>query len=452
MSAGEGTSPQPATAAAAEPVKWPDWKQGKPDEIWPAYFQEHRPPPVRVQGLIIQMHTAGAHEHVISAIESALINGQSQPWMYEVLALSMELAGRPRAQIERVVLSLNDFGSANFASMMYSAAYLSRFDRREAALRLYREASELEPERPEPYVLGLNHAQHVRDAQAVSWAANGILAYAWTRDYAALHHDAENAALEAEQWERKAGHAAEADAIRDSLANARRRDLIVRLNWSGEGDLDLLVEEPGGAVCSFKDPETASGGVLTHDGYGPMPANCYEEYVCAFGPPGDYHLRVRRAWGKIVGDRATLTIIRNAGGADEQTETRTVTLAHDEAVVDATLATGRRTGPRQVTTLDISTRVDERRFARRRVNDPNVRAAALSDFEESRLDAARRAGAVGFQPIIEVIPEGAQSTAGAVVSADRRYVRLSMAPLFSNVIDVIPFSFVGPAPGSGTGR
>ena len=44
--------------------------------------------------------------------------------------------------------------------------------------------------------------------------------------------------------------------------------------------------------------------MLTHDGYGPMPANCYEEYVCAFGPPGDYHLRVRRAWGKIVGDRA----------------------------------------------------------------------------------------------------------------------------------------------------
>ena len=42
--------------------------------------------------------------------------------------------------------------------------------------------------------------------------------------------------------------------------------------------------------------------------------------------------------------------------------------------------------------------------------------------------------------------------AGAVVSADRRYVRLSMAPLFSNVIDVIPFSFIGPTSGAGRGQ
>lgn len=440
----------PADTPADEPVAWPDWKSAAPADVWPAFFAQHRPPTVRVQGLIIQLHVAGEHEHVISAIESALINGQSQPWMYEVLALSMELAGRPRNQIERVVLSLSDFGTADYASMMYSAAYLTRFDRREAALRLYREASKLAPERPEPYVLGLKHARHLRDAAAVGWAAAGILSYAWTRDYATLHREAENAALEAEQWERRAGHTAEADAIKANVAAAHCRDLMVRLTWSGAGDLDLLITEPAGTVCSFENPETTNGGVLTHDGYGPAAQNCYEEYVCAFGRAGDYQIQVRRAWGNIVGDRATLTITRNSGAPDEKTETTTVLLSGGAAVVDVSLPTGRRTEPRQVTTLDVRPQIDERRFAEaRRMRDRHVRGAALDEFTESRVQAARRAGAVGYQPVIQIIPEGAQTTAGAVVSADRRYVRLSMLPLFTNVTDVIPFSFIGPTPAGG---
>ncbi|MBL8851428.1 MAG: hypothetical protein JNG89_17220 [Planctomycetaceae bacterium] len=418
--------------------------------MWPAFFREHRPPVARVQGLIIRLHADNQHEHVISVIESALINGQSQPWMYEVLALSMELAGRPREQIERVVLSLSDFGGADFSSMMFSAAYLTRFDRRTAALKLYREASKLAPEQPEPYLLGLPHARHVRDASAVSWAACGILAYAWTRDYAPLHHDAENAALEAEQWARRAGDTALADAITSSLAEAMRRDVSLQLTWSGKGDLDMLVEEPGGAVCSFENRETTGGGVLTHDGYGPEQDNCYEEYICTYGRAGAYRVRVRHAWGDIVGRRATLTITLDAGGPEPVTQTQTVTLGDGDAVIDLSLAAGRRKDERTVSTLGISTDFDERRFARSgALRDTAVRQAAAEEFTESRLQMARRAGAVGYQPVIQIIPEGAQNSATAVVSADRRYVRLSMVPLFSNITDVIPFSFIGPTNGNG---
>lgn len=54
---------------------------------------------------------------------------------------------------------------------------------------------------------------------------------------------------------------------------------------------------------------------------------------------------------------------------------------------------------------------------------------------------------VGFQPIINVIPEGVTLTVQAVISADRRYVRLTVIPLFSSIADVFTFTFQG-----GTGQ
>ena len=55
----------------------------------------------------------------------------------------------------------------------------------------------------------------------------------------------------------------------------------------------------------------------------------------------------------------------------------------------------------------------------------------------------------GFQPVIAVIPEGITLNVTAVVSADRRFVRLTVAPLFSNITDVFTFSFVGGSTGGG---
>ncbi|REJ92381.1 MAG: hypothetical protein DWQ34_13080 [Planctomycetota bacterium] len=423
--------------------------------MWPAYFRENRPTPTAVQAQMIKLHSAGEHEHVISALQSAVINGQSQPWMYEVLALSMELAGRPAEQIERVVHSLSDFGGADFQSMMYSAAYLARLDRRAAALRLYQQAAKIAPEQPEPYILGLPHARHLRDADGVEWAACGILRYGWTRDYAALQRDAENAALEAEQGLRRSGHAERADSLAAAVAQARQRDLLIRLEWSGRGDLDLSVEEPVGTICSFENRDTAGGGVLTHDGYGPQAENCYDEYVCAYGAKGAYRIRIKHAWGTIVGDRARLTVTRHVGTDREESLQKTIVLDRPEQVVQVNLPDGRRTKLKTVATFDLNARFDAAEFVRHqapeRTGRDGVRQAALEEFERSRDERVRRAGAVGFQPVIAVIPEGIQLTTGAVVSGDRRYVRISAFPVFSNITDVVQFSFVGGAGGAAGG-
>uniref|UniRef100_A0A7C4QX10 Type II/III secretion system secretin-like domain-containing protein n=1 Tax=Schlesneria paludicola TaxID=360056 RepID=A0A7C4QX10_9PLAN len=55
----------------------------------------------------------------------------------------------------------------------------------------------------------------------------------------------------------------------------------------------------------------------------------------------------------------------------------------------------------------------------------------------------------GFQPIIQFFPDGVSLTVSAVISADRRFVRLTMFPFFSNIVDVFTFSFAGGGIGGG---
>ena len=51
--------------------------------------------------------------------------------------------------------------------------------------------------------------------------------------------------------------------------------------------------------------------------------------------------------------------------------------------------------------------------------------------------------AIGHQPIITILPEGTNLNVTAVVSDDRRFVRLQLVPFFSQVTDVDTFTFDG---------
>ena len=310
-----------------------------PAEFWNDYFRKDGAKPSAVAQRLLALHKAGQHEQVIAAIRAALIQGRSQPWMYDVLALSLKIAGRPKEEIERVLLSRVDFSAADVPSMLHSAACLTYFGAVPEALQLCRQASQLEPTHPEPYVRGLNLAKHLEDYEAIQWAVSGILTFAWTKDHAQLHRKAENAALDAQQAARKAGNEAAAASLERAVVEARKRDLVLRLTWSGNGDLDLVVEEPLGTVCSSANPWSRGGGVLLHDGYGPDQKNCYEEYVCAYGIPGDYRVRITHVSGSIVGSRAKLTIVRYRGTPLEEVKTVSVPLGKR---VKLTLHHGRR--------------------------------------------------------------------------------------------------------------
>jgi hypothetical protein len=64
----------------------------------------------------------------------------------------------------------------------------------------------------------------------------------------------------------------------------------------------------------------------------------------------------------------------------------------------------------------------------------------VQDYQ-NRLAAARGGRPVGYAPVVTWLPEGASLGASAVVSPDRRYVRMNLQPFFSRVVGVDTFNF-----------
>jgi hypothetical protein len=74
-----------------------------------------------------------------------------------------------------------------------------------------------------------------------------------------------------------------------------------------------------------------------------------------------------------------------------------------------------------------------------------ARSQAYRDYlvqqYHARLAAARGGRPVGYAPVIAVLPEGASLGASAVVSPDRRYVRISATPFFSGISALRTFNY-----------
>lgn len=421
---------------------------------WIDYLARNHLRDSAMRKLVARFHAKRDHEQVIAVIQAALIHDQKQPWMYDVLALSMKIAKRPESDIKRVLFSRVDYSSTDVQSMMFSAAYLRSFGAKPEALRMYRQASKIDQTRPEPYVLGLQLARELRDYDAIKWSAPGILAFVWTGDHDRLHHQARDAAADAQRELIAAGNKDKAEEIATALREGIKRDLMLRLSWAGIGDVDLVVEEPLGTICSYQNPISRGGGILTHDGSGPIQKNCFEDYVCPFGVPGNYRIRVRHVWGNIVGKRAQLLVTRYQGTEYETTRKYSVQLDKDDSIVRVSLKRGRR---KELALFAIARPARTIGNSRQRttIRPSSDTRQSAAQFIRSRQRAARGGGpGVGYRPNITILNDGISLTAQAVVSADRRYVRLSMSPSFQSIIGVVQFSPVnnGNAGGFGGGQ
>lgn len=385
-----------------------------------------------MRDLVGDLLDARKYEDVVICLEQAILHGQAQPWMYQVLAVAMEAAGRPKSQIERVMMSSQDMVANDLESMMQLAAYLARFKSYDRAIELYRQAAAIEPSRPEPYVMALEIAILSKNYQAVAWSAPEVLSYSWSKGRERLNKTAEQAAAEASRELIKAGNYPLALELQAAMRKARQLDLVVRLEWSGKGDLDIQVVEPGGAECSVINPMTVSGGIFVHDGFGPNQAKCYEEYLCPQGLRGEYKVIIRHNSGDIVGKRARLTIIRDRGTNLEEAITETIFLSSRDQSVRFFLNHGRR--------KNADAAVNDSKRDSKPVPPGSVYA---------QLGGAGGIGAIGFRgtavgytTVVTEIPEGIRMSAMATVSGDRRYVRITAQPIFSSITDVFTFGYV----------
>ncbi len=416
-----------------------------PEEAWEEYFSNHSPTAGEVADVVLKLQKARQTEALVACLEAALRNGFGQPWMYTVLALEMEQLGRPEAEVRRVLLSMID-SQSDPANLMLTAAFLTRYGAKDKALELYRQAAVSDPTRTEPFKMGIKLAGETGNVDGAIWAITGILQRAWDKGSEKLHQDALATTDALETRLRDAGETAEAERLAKAVRLARSRDLFVELTWNGRADLDLIVQEPGGTICWFDQPQTLGGGILAADGHGAVPADCLDRYVCPRGLPGEYRIFVRYNSGTVVGKRAVLRIVRYQGTPREVEDRQTIELTPEDQLVRVSLNQGRLNELGWVPLM--------RREERPQAAGGEARGQGRAErAARDRLNARNRrfaAGQAGYQPIITILPEGISNTVFGIVSADRRYVRLSMAPLFSAINDVFTFSFLSSG-GGGTG-
>ena len=428
---------------------------------WNARFSGSSLDPAAVRQTVRKLMKNGQTTETIALINAALSNDQAQSWMYETLGIAMELEGSDKSDIERAIMSACDFCTSP-DELMLIAQYLSRMDLHARAVGVYQQVIKVSPLHLEAYALALRAAQKAEDEGGVRWASVGILNNAWPQDQQEVFRTAHRLAKATLEEMKAAGREKEYQEYYAELKEALARDVIVVASWSGEADIDLLVEEPGGTLCSLQTPRSTGGGISVGDSYAgansEKNSGLHEQYICPRGFPGKYQVRVRKVWGDVVAGKVTVDVYTGYGTENQRHERQHIEVFDDkDALVVFELEEGRRLQALQEQELQVA-------IQRQDAVSRAVLAQQLSDFSDpiaavgmSPRDRLRRrlalggGGAVGFQPIIITLPEGTQLQATGVVSADRRYVRITASPSFTGIQGVTTFTFAGQANAQGGG-
>jgi hypothetical protein len=432
-------------------------KSVAPEIFWNNFFDRTQAEPAAVRETVRQLMGRKQYEHTVSLIHAALRHGQAQSWMYESLGIAMELAGRSEREIERAVMSAADF-STSPDELMYIAQYLARLGLDRRAMQLYQQVAKLEPLRSEAYALGLRAAQRAGDQVGVEWATVGILSQAWPSELAAIEQTASRVARANLDRLASEGHAAARDAYLKQLKEAVVRDCVVQVSWTGDADIDVSVEEPAGTICSSAEPRTIGGGVRLGDGYSSeqSSAEASELYVCPQGFAGTYRVRIHRVWGEVAAGKVTVDVYTHLRSGDVKHQRQQVEVGEKDALVVFDLDRGRRSEP--LAAVQLASAVKRQQALSRSVlaqqissgSDPGVVPVRPLDRLARQAFFGGR-GAVGYQPIIQTLPEGTMMSAYGVVSHDRRYLRVAVSPIFSTIGDVTTFTLAGQAQQTGQG-
>lgn len=413
----------------------------------------------------------GHFESVIGLINQMLRAGHPQPWMYQALSLSMKACKYPSEDIERVMLSSLDFNS-DTAAAIDIAEYFAQNQMKREALSLLRDAAVIDPYSYELFALALPLARELNDLNALRWTCAGVLSKAWPAKYDRLVEDARLAARATSLRLKQEQRVTEATAFENEIKEAMRRDIVVRVSWTGDAEIALRVKEPVGTICSYSNPQTLSGGVLfdsasTRNAKNSMDGTS-EYYVCPQGYAGEYDILLRRIYGKVAGGKATVEVLTDYGTPDQRSVVQQVAINEKDALIQVAVKNGHRKEP--MAAADLAS-VRQRQVAAGRSVLAQVAGSSGSTSTSGSVPgaynpyAAMQAllaagaanngfpfrGAVGYRPVIQTIPEGASLFTTGVVSADRRYVRIAPTPTFSQIGEVFTFNFVDGTTGGGAG-
>jgi hypothetical protein len=307
-------------------------------------------------------------------------------------------------------------------------------------------------------------AKETQDYEALRWVCLGVLSKAWPKEHADLYREAEMLAKVTHLKLNQEGRVMEANSFEEQVKAARKRDLAVRVTWTGDADLDIRVKEPAGTICSLSNPQTVSGGVLLGDTSSSSEEASVdgfsEFYVCAEGYAGQYDILIRRVYGEVTGGKVTVEFYTDFGSPEQQHSVQQIDLSDEGAMVQVAVKNGHRQEP--IAAAQLAHIRNEQLATGRAVlgqfgGDGVAGNSSAQDYYNFRrmLAANNRrgfgfpvgGGAVGYRPVITTLSEGAMLSVTGVVSADRRYVRISPSPFFNGIGEIFTFNFVSGAAG-----
>ena len=183
----------------------------------------------------------------------------------------------------------------------------------------------------------------------MKWASVGILSQAWPKEQTDIWRAGVGVAEEVLARLRAEKRTKEADAFRALLDEAVARDCVAIVTWTGEGDIDLVIEEPSGTVCSLRNPRTTAGGILLGDAITQTGRDSYgghsEVYVCPKGFDGKYRMLVRRVWGNVAAGKVNVEVMTHYRTGSASDVRQNIRLDKDKALVLFELKDGRRKEP-----------------------------------------------------------------------------------------------------------
>lgn len=262
----------------------------------------------------------------------------TRPWVYEALGVALQLSGGSPDEIERAQVSGVDLEPQDAKGYLRAAKAMSELKRFDRAVAFCKQAAMMEPNLADSYANALVYAGEGKDGLAMAWAASQLLKQDWPADNDELHARAKAKVADLAKVLDKDQRRIDAERLVGAVQQVKQRDLVANLKWQGEADFDLKVKEPIGTVCSFLNKQTPAGGILLGDDLANL---AHKSYIAAEAFNGEYEFTVERVWGRPLGAKVTLEIIRHQGTAKERIEIHTIVLDRNNTV-KVTLDNGRR--------------------------------------------------------------------------------------------------------------
>jgi len=437
-------------------------KKLDPKVIWQDALAKGINAPALIIATADLLGNTGKFDHAAEFLKANLRRGVVvEPWVFKALAVALRQSGGSAEEIERAEVSVADLEPMNSGGYLLAARALADDKNYDRAVAFCKQAAELAPGLPHAFADAARYAEMAKDATSLRWATGELLRQEWPVGNAELHRTALD---RIESLSRNLSKD-EAEKLRGSAGAQRRRDLVVKMSFQGEADLDLRVEEPTGTLCSTLHKQTVNGGVLLADSLANMTS---ETYVASEAFSGDYHVSVERVWGKPLGGKAQLKIIRHQGTPEETEELVTVKI---ESNVTRPILVKLDGGRRQETAYvppaaahrpaeDVTAPVDSSM-------EVNNKLRALADPDVRDVQVGTKGGMVSsgrevshapppsftrhendrtlFQnKVSSFVANTLEVTAQATLSADRRSVRVSMQPVFTNGLANKPAQVISP--------